>query len=113
MFGPQVRNQSVEKGSMPLGGEMPRTSLYNRSRRPRLRSVSVSRTCRRAPSSIRFTASCTCCILATRLFSEDSMFASSSGVGRSAGHQQGGMRLHHCRIALLADDLLHLVGILE
>jgi hypothetical protein len=27
MFGIQLMNQSVENGSMPLGGETPRTSL--------------------------------------------------------------------------------------
>ena len=44
MFGCQVTNQSVENGSMPLGGDTPLTSLYNRSRRSRLSEVSTSRT---------------------------------------------------------------------
>jgi hypothetical protein len=33
MFGCQVMNQSVEKGSWPLLGDLPATSLYRRSRR--------------------------------------------------------------------------------
>src|ERR1700726_3250671 len=52
MFGCQVMNQSVENGSMPRAGDSPWTSLYNRSRRSYDRSVSDSRTCRRAPSLI-------------------------------------------------------------
>ena len=52
MFGCQVMNQSVEKGSMPRAGDSPWTSLYKRSRRSYDRSVSDSSTCRRAPSLI-------------------------------------------------------------
>src|SRR6266436_9530653 len=53
MFGCQVMNQSVENGSMPRAGDSPCTSLYRRSSRSYDRSVSDSRTCRRAPSLIR------------------------------------------------------------
>src|SRR5262245_47867648 len=50
MLGCQVMNQSVEKGSMPLGGDLPWISLYSRSSFSRDSLVSDSSTCRRAPS---------------------------------------------------------------
>ena len=49
MFSCQVRNQSVEKGSWPLEGDLPAISLYRRIRRSYDRVVSDSSTCMRAP----------------------------------------------------------------
>jgi hypothetical protein len=50
MFGCHVMNQSVENGSMPLGGLLPTISLYRRSNRSRESFVSDSSSCSRAPS---------------------------------------------------------------
>src|SRR3569832_1308313 len=66
--GSQVRNQSVENGSMPLGGDTPLTSLYSLSKRSRDSVVSDSRTCGRAPSSISSIASWVSRISVNRLF---------------------------------------------
>src|SRR5689334_7558095 len=57
MFGCQVRNQSVENGSMPFGGDTPLSSLYSLSRRSRDSETSLSSSCRRAPSWINSMAS--------------------------------------------------------
>src|SRR3954470_1182226 len=62
MFAIQARYQSTEKGSRPLGGEPPWTSLYRRSSRSRLRLTSASMNCSRAPSPISVIASCTSCM---------------------------------------------------
>src|SRR5512143_2075614 len=67
-LGSQVRNQSVENGSMPLGGETPLTSLYSLSKRSRDSVVSDSSTCGRAPSSISSIASWVSRISVNRLF---------------------------------------------
>src|SRR3569832_1781925 len=67
-LGSQVRNQSVENGSMPLGGATPLTSLYSLSKRSRDSIVSDSRSCGRAPSSISSIASCVSRISVNRLF---------------------------------------------
>src|ERR1700754_1908706 len=57
MFGSQVMNQSTENGSMPLGGEQPRTPRYSFAKRSWLRLVSDSSTCNRAPRLIMALAS--------------------------------------------------------
>src|SRR4030065_1078099 len=67
-LGSQVRNQSVEKGSMPLGGDTPLASLYSLSKRSRDSVVSDSSTCGRAPSSIISIASWVSRISVNRLF---------------------------------------------
>src|SRR3569623_3280356 len=67
-LGSHVRNQSVENGSMPLGGDTPLTSLYSLSKRSRDSVVSDSRTCGRAPSSISSIASRVSRISVNRLF---------------------------------------------
>src|SRR4030095_13449002 len=67
MFGCQVMNQSVENGSMPRAGDSPWTSLYRRNRRSYDRSVSDSRTCRRAPSLINAIARWICLLSETML----------------------------------------------
>src|SRR5450830_1700214 len=56
MFSCQVRNQSVEKGSWPLEGDLPAISLYRRMRRSQERVVSDSRTCMRAPMRMSMAA---------------------------------------------------------
>src|SRR5574340_853763 len=104
-LGSQVRNQSVENGSMPLGGDTPLTSLYSLSKRSRDKVVSDSRTCGRAPSSINSIASWVSRISVNRLFLLMQplpfllcdVYCGTAGSGKSfhglAGHQDGGMRL--------------------
>src|SRR5699024_6030529 len=111
MLGIQVINQSVEKGSMPLGGDMPRTSLNRRTRRARLRSVSVSSTCRRAPSSISSTASCTCSNSLRRLFRVAiSALLNSSAPGGAARHQQRGVKRGQAVVPGVLRQLTELFG---
>src|SRR3569832_1335001 len=57
MFGCQVMNQSVENGSMPLGGDTPLSSLYSLSSRSRDNDVSISSSCNLAPRLISSIAS--------------------------------------------------------
>src|SRR5471032_48440 len=57
IFGCQVRNQSVENGNMPFGGDTPLSSLYSLSRRSRDSDTSDSSNCSRAPSWISSIAS--------------------------------------------------------
>src|SRR5574340_176750 len=105
-LGSQVRNQSVENGSMPLGGDTPLTSLYSLSRRSRERVVSDSRTCGRAPSSISSIASWVSRISFSKLFllmALPSSFGgtavqrramkSGEGLRGLARHQDGRMRV--------------------
>src|SRR5436309_486832 len=67
IFGIQVVNQSVENGSIPLGGDLPRISLYSRNRRSRESWVSHSSTCKRAPRWMRSVARWTSRASATTL----------------------------------------------
>src|SRR3990167_1163236 len=60
MFSCQVRNQSVEKGSWPLEGDLPAISLYRRIRRSYDSVVSDSSTCMRAPIWISIAARSIC-----------------------------------------------------
>src|SRR4030042_4760492 len=100
-LGSQVRNQSVENGSMPLGGDTPLTSLYSLSKRSRDSVVSDSSTCWRAPSSISSIASWVSRISVNRLFlligTRLFYCATESGKGCHglAPHQDGGVRLRH------------------
>src|SRR3954451_12697115 len=90
MLGIHVTNQSVENGSMPLGGDLPRSSLYRRSRRSRESLVSASSTCRRAPSSISALARAT-----SRASSTTLLPRMVSSCGRTEAHQL--FRGHHLR----------------
>src|SRR4030042_2194521 len=100
-LGSQVRNQSVENGSMPLGGDTPLTSLYSLSKRSRDSVVSDSSTCGRAPSSIISIASWVSRISVSRLFlligTHLLCCAAESGKGFNSltRHQDGGVRLRH------------------
>src|SRR5882672_3862633 len=96
MFGCQVINQSVENGSMPRAGDSPWTSLYSRSRRSYDRSVSLSRTCRRAPSLISAMARWICRLSVTMLLIRMTLSGRRSGlvadVGDLAGHHDVGVQ---------------------
>src|SRR4030065_1562692 len=92
-LGSQVRNQSVENGSMPLGGETPLTSLYSLSKRSRDSVVSDSSTCGRAPSSISSIASWVSRISVSRLFLLISTIPCVDAVQRYAAGSGKGHRL--------------------
>src|SRR5690606_2928151 len=96
MLGCQLMNQSVENGSMPLGGETPLTSLYSLSSRSRDSVVSASSSCRRAPCWMRSIASWVWRASETRLL--PAMIGLPSGcdlLGLLAGHQHRRVRRCH------------------
>src|SRR5690606_30218092 len=103
IFGRHGRNQSAEKGSIPLGGEAPFTSLYTRSSRSRLSVSSDSSTCRRAPSITSSAARRTCSASATTLFAP---MVLAHRLGGARRHHDRGVRLGHCRrLVTLAEQL--------
>src|SRR6266702_2123757 len=95
MLGIHVTNQSVENGSIPLGGDLPRISLYSRRRRSRESIVSASSTCRRAPSSTSSLARRT-----SRASSTTLLLRMSGCLRHLAGHED--RRMHDTRRLLCA-----------
>src|SRR6478672_11254544 len=93
IFGCQVRNQSVENGSMPFGGDTPFSSLYSLSRRSRDSETSLSSSCRRAPSWINSMASWISWASETTLFLLMICIYSTTVHTRDADFHQTGVRL--------------------
>src|ERR1043166_1288170 len=121
MFGSQLMNQSVENGSMPLGGDTPLTSLYSLSSRSRLRLTSASSSCRRAPQLISSIASWICfasdtTLLAAMGAAPGKRLRESSGgqlFGALACHQHRGVRRGHHPVLAVAGEHLAEHAVIE